>query len=45
MNDKEAVIAAGYSPSVAENTKQRTGTREPVWSMNVWCLASRQAEG
>ena len=26
LNDKDAAIAAGYSPSVAENTKQRIWT-------------------
>jgi hypothetical protein len=29
MNDKDAAIAAGYSPSVAENTKQR------IWQPQV----------
>ena len=30
LNDKDAAIAAGYSLSVAENTKQR------IWKPQVW---------
>jgi phage terminase small subunit len=29
-NDKEAAIAAGYSPSVAENTKQKLWAKPQV---------------
>jgi hypothetical protein len=39
LNDKDAAIAAGYSPSVAENTKQR------IWKPRVRAEFERLRRG
>jgi hypothetical protein len=39
LNDKDAAIAAGYSPSVAENTKQR------IWKPGVRAEFNRLQRG
>jgi len=39
LNDKDAAIAAGYSPSVAENTKQR------IWKPHVRAEFERLQSG
>src|ERR1700722_4154309 len=38
MNDKDAALAAGYAPSVAENTKQK------IWTPEVKAECSRLME-